>query len=132
MLSAQGKIYYPPANQKPGWFFVSVEESISLYYKKLSNINWNSCLNGPHITFISGEKDDRIVNIDEISPYIGDVTFCYDPIIYTNSKAFWMKVICPFLDDIRKNLGLNIYPKGFHLTLGNIKNEALNKRDSKL
>lgn len=126
MFPCYGKIVSSGASQKPGWYYLSIDPDIGLYYGKLwskGNKPWNLPLNGPHITFISGEKDKRIVSIDEMKDYLGLlIEFAYNPIIKTNGRAFWIDVNIPSLNDIRMKLGLGVYYRSsFHLTLGNIK-----------
>ena len=116
-----GTLSLPKPGQKPGWYFVTVPKDVGLYYKSLSKIHWNECLNGPHISFTSGEKENRIVTNEEIFPFLGNVEFEYDWPMFTNGRSFWMKVVCPRLDQIRQILGLPPHPIGFHLTLGNVK-----------
>ncbi len=126
MFTGYGKLVSSGKNQKPGWYYLSVDPDIGRYYGKLwSNGNncWNPPLNGPHITFIAGEKDEKIITDDQIRDYLGLIVgFRYDPIIKTNSRAFWIDVNIPKLNDIRANLGLKPYYRPtFHLTLGNVK-----------
>lgn len=125
MFSSFGEILNPSADEKAGWYMVKADDTIGSYYKWLYSrafASWNPCMNGCHITFISGEKDDRIVSLAEIGTYVGrKITFFYTNQVWTNGRAFWLSSLCTELDDIRIELGLR--PKIlYHITLGNTKN----------
>lgn len=127
MFESSGTIFVSGNNQKPGWYYLKVDLEIAVYYNWLlyrkTGIKYQLPLNGPHITFIAGEKDDRIVLPQEILPYINNIIpFTYDPTIYTNGRAFWMPAWSPLLDNIRLKMGLKPKSNGLHMTLGNIKN----------
>lgn len=126
MFQSYGRIMKPSFEQKEGWFVLKADDSIGDYYNwfyRRAFKDWDSCMNGCHITFVAGEKDDRIVNKEELSIfYDKDINFYYDSTIYTNGRAFWLPVISKDLEDIRLFLGLK--PKIlYHITLGNNKND---------
>lgn len=125
MFSSFGAIMKPSADEKVGWYLVKADDSIGSYYKWFYSKgfgSWNSCMNGCHVTFIAGEKDDRIITLAEMDKYIGrEVSFYYTNQVWTNGRAFWLTALAPELDDIRVELGLK--PRFlYHITLGNCKN----------
>lgn len=114
----------PKSDEKPGWYSLSLDEEISNYYKWFYSRafrSWNPPMNGCHLTFIAGEKDDRIIDSSEILPYLNkDFVFYYANQIWTNGRAFWLPAYSPELDLIRVELGLQ--PRFlYHITLGNLK-----------
>jgi hypothetical protein len=126
MYISYGRINKPQLSQKPGWFYLEADPQIGEYYKWLYSRAfkvWYPSMNGCHITFIAGEKDDRIVSFDELMSYYSkDIEFKYSNQVYTNTQAFWVAVESEELNEIRKSLGLR--PRlTMHLTLGNIKNK---------
>jgi hypothetical protein len=127
LFHSYGKISFVDG-QKPGWFFLRADDEISSYYKWFYSKglkSWNSPMNGCHVTFLAGEKDDRVVSAEEMKSFIGqDIVFFYTNQVWTNSRAFWLPVLSPDLDQIRVEIGLQ--PKFlYHMTLGTwkIKNE---------
>lgn len=115
-------------NQKPNWYYVSVDTDFSEYYnsfikKGTLSRGFDYPRNGPHITFIAGEKEQYPINIKVADSYLDQpVTFFYDNTVYTDQKSFWLNIFCPQLDDIRIACGLDKRKFSYHLTLGNIKN----------
>jgi len=124
MFYSFGQIQIPKADEKPGWYSLCADKEIANYYKWFYSKafkTWNPPMNGCHVTFIAGEKDDRIITLDEIKPFLGkDIVFHYENEIWTNGRAFWLPVVAPELDFIREQLGLKPRMQ-FHVTLGNIK-----------
>ena len=124
MFTSTGIIRSAGANQKPGWYFLGCDEEVGKYYHWLysrAGFHWKSCMNGVHVSFLAGEKDEKIVSLEEMESYLGkEIEFSYDNIIWTNTRAFWMPVLSSQLDRIRVELGLN--PRFlYHVTLGNVK-----------
>jgi hypothetical protein len=77
------------------------------------------------MTFIAGEKENRIISLDEIGQYMGEeVEFYYEPRVMTEGRSFWIDARCPRLDKIRAELLLPSKWRGYHVTLGNIKNRS--------
>ncbi len=138
VYSSGGIIRIPDLSQKPGWYYVSVDDQISEYYHWFYSRGlkkWSKSLNGCHMTFIAGERENRIVTQEEILPFLYDqIDFEYENIIYTNGRAFWLNARSPQLNKIREQL--NLPPRNnLHITLGNIKNDllrdlSLNKREN--
>lgn len=125
IYTGYGHIVSSSEDQKEGWYYVKVDDTIGEYYKWLYSRSfkvWYPCMNGCHITFISGEKDDRIVRREEMNSYLNlNVSFRYSNVIYTNGRAFWIDSKSDDLDKIREKIGLREREK-YHITLGNIKN----------
>lgn len=124
LLKANAKIQGSKSGQKPGWFSLRLDNDFSYYYRWFTWTKWNLPLNGCHITFIAGDRESRIVTLDEMKPYLEkEIWFEYDPIVYTNGESFWIDCQSEQLDQIRKNLNLgNRFRDKYHITLGNFKN----------
>jgi len=126
MLRACGNIDINRTGQKPGWYGVDVCDDFAAYYNWFQSkrgMPWQLPMNGCHITFLAGEKDNRVVGLDEMQPYDNEVVwFAFEPKVDTDGRSFWIDVQCPRLDEIRKELGLPKKPWGYHVTLGNLKN----------
>jgi hypothetical protein len=127
MIKVMGTISGNKPEQHPGWYFVSLDIDFSSYYAWMTRTKWNIPLNGCHITFISGNREKRIIQKEEMDKYIGtEVGVWYDPIVMTNSESFWIDCLCPHLTEIRNELGLGApYRSNYHITLGNFKNGCL-------
>jgi len=78
-------------------------------------------VNGPHVTFIAGEKDDRIVDPSELQDWMDvSIQIDYEHEVWTDGRSYWINCVAPQLDKIRASLGLR--PRsGYHITLGNTK-----------
>ena len=124
MYMSSGVVTSSGKDQKEGWFFLKCDNEIGKYYKWLYSrylLSWKDCLNGVHITFISGNREHKIITEDTMQIYLGkSITFRYTSQIYTNGRAFWIPVICDELQEIRLSVGLPVYNR-LHLTLGNNK-----------
>ncbi len=124
MFSSSGIILKPSVDEKEGWYLLKADDSIGSYYKWFYSRafrSWQPCMNGCHVTFIAGEKDERIVRLAEMDKYVGrEIRFYYTNQVWTNTAAFWLPVLAPELDEIRIELGLS--PRFlYHITLGNRK-----------
>lgn len=109
-------------SQKPGWYYLLLDKDISLYYQYLSKQRWGLPLNRVHITFIAGEKDDRIVLQSELEPWLSTpIQFEYSNILESDGRSFWLDVRSCELDMIRRELDLSLKKFGYHITLGNNK-----------
>lgn len=128
MHRTSGPIRNSGPGQNPGWFYVAIDPQLADYYRwlfrplKLSCPAFYPCLNGPHVTFIAGDREPRLVSTQEMSGFLEtEVRVDYDNVMYTNGRAFWLNCRCPALDNIRRQLDLP--PRnGYHITLGNVKN----------
>lgn len=127
MPTTYGQIMLPKPDQKPGWFLVQFGDDIADYYRWFMRYRFsarpafNLPLNGAHTTFIAGEKDDRLVDVKELSPYLEKwVAIEYTHLVMTNGRAFWLPAVSEELNGIRQTLGLRIRDN-YHITLGNNK-----------
>ena len=123
MISIYGSISGNGRGQKPGWFSVRLDDDVSLYYRSFSYRKWNLPMNGCHITFIAGEKECRMISLEDMKGYTRDIEIIFDPVVMTNGESFWIDCQAPQLDKIRDDLGLgNSFRGKYHITLGNFKN----------
>lgn len=127
-IAATGRIAVSSGDQKPGWYYLLIDNDFSLYYRHLCAgvfyPKWNLPLNGCHMTFIAGEKEDRYVDISELGSFLlEDIEFFYQPVVVSNGESFWIDCRCPRLDEIRSSLGLPSKWNGYHVTLGNFKHK---------
>lgn len=123
-LSAIGTICVSSGDQKPGWYYISIDDDFSRYYAWFCRFagGWDLPLNGCHMTFIAGEKEGDIIPASQV-PCLGqEVKFFYKPVVMTEGRSFWINVECPTADSIRNELGLPCKWRGYHVTLGNLKN----------
>lgn len=111
------------AGQDPGWFSVKLDPELRRYYNWLYTRGlkpgWFSPLNGPHVTFIFGHHEPRIITPAEMAPWLDHtVEIMFEQPIYTNGRAFWMKAHSPILELIRQRLELPKSQRPLHVTLG--------------
>ena len=87
---------------------------LEYFYKpRIQRPLWSS-----HISVIRGE-----IILDEYikSQLQGlEIEFLYSSGVHSNGVHFWLKVICPILDDIRQEFGLSKSIVDYHLSIGNI------------
>ena len=122
MLKSYGTIQPSGKGQKPGWFSLRLDDDFSKYYRWFSFQKWDLPMNGCHITFISGERESRIVDPKELEGLYMGIQFFFNPIVMTNGESFWIDCKSPELDRIRSFLGLGESFRGkYHITLGNLK-----------
>jgi len=125
MIRSVGKIMGNGVNQKPGWFYLKADDDLSLYYAWFCQMtgSWDLPMNGCHITFIAGEREDRIISSKELDAFMNDdIEFFYENKVMTDGRSFWIDCKSPQLDKIREDLGLPEKWRGLHITLGNLKN----------
>lgn len=124
MISSYARIQGNKEGQRPGWFSLVLDRDFSEYYRWFTWTKWNLPMNGCHITFIAGNRENRIVSPDELTEYMNkDIWFEFDPIVYTNGETYWIDCYSETLNKIRNELKLG--PRrydGYHITLGNFKN----------
>jgi hypothetical protein len=130
-MKSIGKLIYEPSSHlgsTKNWLVLMCDDEIGKYYRHLFtlqypylNNNYNGKLARPvlgsHISVVRGEKIQNLYLCKKINNKI--IEFEYDGEVKDNSEYFWLKVNCPFLNDLRINLGLSPIPKfGLHLTIG--------------
>ena len=110
--------------QKDGWFCLFLEDDLLKYYNywfSLGGNKINRCLNGCHITFIAGEKENRLIKKEDLSIFDNvQIEYQYSNVLYTNGESFWLNCYSIHLDLIRQYLGLSCRCS-YHITIGNLK-----------
>lgn len=131
-MKSIGKLVYSPrshlgSNEK--WLVLMCDDEIGLYYRSLYAKEYPPYLNGDHslklsrpvwgshISIIRGEYIPKIelwgIDTNKI------IEFEYDDGVVDNKEYFWLKVKCPYLNNLRVKYGLSPEPRfGFHLTIG--------------
>lgn len=125
-MKSLGKLVYSPKthlSSSENWLIVMADDEISRYYRalfyrefpylgKLTRPVW-----GAHISVIRGEKifDLRSWKLDENKL----IEFEYNGGVKDNGEYYWLSISCPYLLDLREELGLAREPRfGLHLTIG--------------
>jgi hypothetical protein len=132
MFKSVAKIIYSPASHlghSKNWAILKCDEEIGKYYRQLyqkehQTLNGGYPLKliqpifGNHISYIRGS--DKISNEELWGLSENEmVEFKYLPGVLDNGKYYWLKVICPFLSELRMKYNLAPEPKyGLHLTIG--------------
>ena len=130
MLTSAGTLRYSPAllggGQEKWWLVMDCDREIGRYYRSLYEMHWNRCRKiqpsswAEHVTIIRNEEPPE-ANKKLWLKYDGlSVDFSYSPNTQSDDLYVWLSVHCPFLLDIREELGLPrdpLYP--LHLTVGN-------------
>jgi hypothetical protein len=130
-MKSIGKLVYSPRthlSSSDRWLVLMADDEISRYYRhlyakehpylnggvstKLTRPVW-----GTHISIVRGEYIPNIklwgLDANKI------VEFEYQGGVLDNGEYYWMKVSCPYLEDLREKYGLSRQPRfGFHLTVG--------------
>lgn len=143
MYSATGTLRYSPKRQgsdQHWWLILDCDPEIGQYYRNLYQKTHANCRKlarpfwGPHITLVRNEEPcdthkkfwDRYAGEPLEFQYSGGVKDNYTPERYRS--FYWLDVICPQFDEIRKELGLlpvsQAWKKGtsYHLTIGSWEN----------
>ncbi len=123
-MISYGKLIYSPKSHlgiSDNWAILACDDEISSYYRTLyyREFPWKGKLIRPiwgtHISISRGEKIHSNWKLDNLKL----IEFEYEPGVLDNAKYFWLKVNSPYLESLRKSLGLSKTPKyGFHLTIG--------------
>lgn len=131
MYSSFGQLQTLSKDQKPGWWYVKCDDGIADYYLSFLKLQYPKIqkpMNGCHLTVIAGEKEDYRPD-DLISQrFHGSyIEFQYDNAIYFNGRAFWLEAESRDAERVREVCGLppQRIGRGFHITIGNIKNVIL-------
>lgn len=133
-MKSIGKLIYEPSSHlgnTRNWLVLMCDDQISDYYRKLYTMAYPPYLNGgypiklarpvfgAHISVIRGEHihNYHLWKLDNNKI----VEFEYESGVKNNGEYYWLDVICPYLENLRSQYGLNKQPKyGFHLTIGRI------------
>lgn len=105
--------------------FININDDMCEYYSWLFEKQYLVGLLRPirksHITFLN----DIITDFEKYEyakeKWNGkEVEFLYKPTQLRTMKGYWwIRVECPIIDEIRKDLGLGPYIFGMHITIGN-------------
>jgi len=110
----------------PWWLVVNIDENISTYYRWWANKNGLPIVKmswPAHITVLDGTVVPS--NIMCWKKYEGQIIeYEYNNDIRSVGPYYYVKVTCPFLFDVREELGLKPYWP-LHITIGRIKKEDL-------
>lgn len=127
-MKSIGKLIYSPRSHlgdPSKWLILACDDEICKYYSVLyrQEYPWLPKLMRPvfgaHISIIRGEKvpNYNLWRMDENKI----IEFEYDPGVINNDEYYWLRVKCPYLEDLRIKYGLSPQPKyGFHLTIGRV------------
>lgn len=129
IYESKGTIRYSPKllGDRPSekwWLVVDCDDNIGKYYRHLFRMACHSTrsLEVPawrtHITVIRNEEPPHPQFWEK---YSGEVQFTYESEPRTNGDYVWLDVQCPFLLDLRQELGLPrnpFYP--LHLSIGHL------------
>jgi len=126
MFEATGKIVYDPTAGKaknPWWIIVECPKDILDYYhywiSRKSKLPINKPLFGAHVSVVRGEEPPLEHQNLWRKYHEKEVTFHYSHQVDQNDEYWWVNVECPFLNELREELGLNPHVEfGFHLTIG--------------
>lgn len=125
-IKSIGQLVYSPRTHLSNsnrWLVVMCDDEISKYYRKLfyTEYPWLGKLSRPvwgtHISVIRGEKIlyPNLWKLDQNKV----IEFEYEGGVQDNKEYYWLKVYCPYLENLRKIYGLEPQPKfGIHLTIG--------------
>lgn len=122
---ARGTIQY-----KGEWITVQAPHDVVNYYKfwveKFKGKKISTSYHGTHITVLAGKHEKGLNKHPLWGKYEGrEVEFKYSSRIrtdadwFTQGEYFWLEVECPFLGQLRQELGLKPTLKfPYHLTVG--------------
>jgi hypothetical protein len=131
-VKSTGKLIYSPHShlgKSDNWATIFCDDEISTYYRHLfikqypylngfnKGIKLSRPVWGSHISFIRGDEKipSHIWGLDNNKI----IEFEYQPEVKDNGTYFWLNVNCPYLLDLREELGLPRKPKmRLHLTIG--------------
>lgn len=130
-FSSSGILLYSVVEGYGHRLILTVPPSIVEYYRALvpKAFGINTTRYEPHISVVRKETP---TNMAVWGKYQGSgLYFSYSPIVCWDERYFWLRVNCPQLVEIRKELGLPPTKYGmteppvtapcFHVTIGNVK-----------
>lgn len=126
-FKSRGRLRYGKSTY---WLVLDCDLNICKYYCYLYYISTHKTKklqlpqHGAHITVNAG-KYDVPPNLSRWLAREGEVIeFTYGHNVKNEGDYWWLEVQCPYLSEIRKELGLSPKPfHPFHLTIGNTKFE---------
>lgn len=131
LLTSYGNIIFHDDEWKIN---VQVDNNLVDFYRSLvpKYIRLNRTRFLPHITVVRKENiPDKKLWYKLSKTTLKDIEFQYSPYIYNDGSVYWwLAVHCPFLNLLRKDLGLEYWSElcrpqdnsnYFHITIGNTK-----------
>lgn len=130
-MKSTGKLVYSPRTHlrsSERWLVLMCDDEISRYYRHLYTVAY-PYLNaerhgkltrpvwGTHISVIRGERvpNHKLWRLNDHKI----IEFDYEAGVLDNGEYYWLKVVCPELEELREAYGLSKQPQfGFHLTIG--------------
>jgi hypothetical protein len=128
-MKSIGKLVYSPRthlSSSDKWIVLMCDDEISKYYRHLyekeypylnsgRGVKLTRPVWGAHISVVRNERLTVSNRIDEGKI----IEFEYEGGVIDNKEYYWLRVICPYLEDLREKMGLSRQPRyGFHLTIG--------------
>jgi hypothetical protein len=128
-MKSIGKLVYSPRSHlgdNTKWAAVMCDDEISRYYRHLYskeypylNSGRSTTLTRPvwgsHVSWIRGFEKPKSWGLDANKI----IEFEYEGGVLDNRVYYWLRVQCPYLEDLRERYGLPRQPKyGLHLTIG--------------
>jgi len=125
LYTAKGVLHY-----KGGWIVLEAPHDVVNYYKwwveRFIGKKISTSYHKPHVTVLAGKHEAGVNTHPLWGKYEGkEVVFKYESKLYTDhdwfflGKYFWLRVHCPFLQQVRTELGLRPNLKWpLHLTIG--------------
>lgn len=110
------------------WALLECDDEIGKLYRSLYCLDYfykpriQKPLWGSHISIIRGETELDQKIAEEIKGR--SIEFYYIPKMETNGCHFYLPVICPIFDTIRGEFGLGPSIVNYHLSIGNLRNDA--------
>ncbi len=135
-FQSEGILEYGPGLRAVVW----VDVEIARYYRSLipKAKGVRPSMYKPHITVVRMDLETP-KNLEKWNVYAGErVPFIYENEIKSDGTYYWINVYSERIEDIREELGLNIFRLGYrryHITLGNTKEDessSLDKDDPEL
>lgn len=129
-FKATGTLVYDPVAgkaQNPWWVIMECPKDIIEYYHHwittVEGIKLNKPLFGAHISVVRGEEPPIEFKEKWKQQNGKELAFAYKHEVENNGEYWWLRVRCPALNELRKELGLNAEVEfDFHLTIGRVIN----------
>ena len=114
-----GKLKY-----KGNWLTLDCNNGIPRYYawwiNKVLGVKVTTPLHGAHITVVAGKYEDKTSHENWGKHQGKKIKFTYqESSVLYNDHYWWLRVLCPELVEVRRELGLSDTPHHpYHLTIG--------------
>lgn len=126
LLQSKGELRYSPQLLGEGsskwWLVMDCDPEIGKYYRYLYSLDrfHSAIMVRPawkeHITVIRNEEPPKPEAWHKYEGLV--VEFGYRPEVLTNGEYYWLAIECPFLTELRQELGLGEPEFPFHLSIG--------------